>query len=511
MDKKHQVRALLIILTCIVYQVSAQELVFPYQYGWNILTEGDTLKFKLDTSESESPELFRMEGGESIGIHLDTLGNFFWCPDFSLVDRLEKQKDFNVIFEAFWKDERRSRVKITFTVIHKNRPPVIEELPVVYIKMSSGNSYQIPREYVSDPDGDPITFKAIPDQMPQGSILSSNGMFSWTPSRSQFYSLSKPLHVEFLVEDQPEKAITRGKLKLAQTQMDLPPELLLVPGDSIIKVKENELVSLKLYVSDPNGDENIAQVGFISSDPHLGSDYLKENTKVQHEFIWLPGYDFVEENNASKNVELIFFALDNANNRVERKLLVTVENAENIEEKDKLLFIRYKNSLTQAKGLIDLLDENYEVLTKAYKRAKKGKRNRALINASLGATTGLSPVVLETDQSKVVSAVGGTTVLTLGTLEATELLGKSKSDILEKMKVNVEIRNQLQIAGDNFARKYAFKASRRGKEFDIDRDKLLPIINNQKLVILELDAGKPSYEDYTDKELRKTFPDYSEE
>ena len=176
-----------------------------------------------------------------------------------------------------------------------------------------------------------------------------------------------------------------------------------------------------------------------------------------------------------------------------------------------MLIVKYRNSLAQAKGLIDLLDENHETLTKAYKKAKKGKKNRALVTASLGATTGLSPIILSTDQSKVVSAVGGTTVLTLGTLEATEILGKSKSDILEKIKVNVEIRNQLQVAGDNFARKYALKSSRRSKEFDVDRDKMLPIINNQKLVILEMDASKPSYKVYSDKELKKTFPDFSEQ
>jgi hypothetical protein len=219
----------------------------------------------------------------------------------------------------------------------------------------------------------------------------------------------------------------------------------------------------------------------------------------------------VEESEVTKEVDFTFYAIDNANNRTQRKVRVTVKDAENIDEKDKLSYIKYRNSLIQAKGLIDILDDNHETLSKAYKKAKKGKKNRALINASLGATTGLSPVILSTDPSKVVSAIGGTTVLTLGTLEATELLGKSKNDILEKMKVNVEIRNQLQVAGDNFARKYALKSSRRNQEFDIDRDKLLPIINNQKLVILEIDASKPSYKDYSDKDLKKTFPDFSSE
>ena len=98
----------------------------------------------------------------------------------------------------------------------------------------------------------------------------------------------------------------------------------------------------------------------------------------------------------------------------------------------------------------------------------------------------------------------------MGTLEATEVIGKSKADILEKMKVNVEIRNQLQVEGDNFARKYSLKSARRQKDFDNDREKLLPIINNQKLVILELEAAQRNKK--TDsKEIKKTFTDFAEQ
>lgn len=505
-------RVIVFAFVCFTNLALSQELVFPFQYGWNILSEGDKLEFTLAVKDSVPAKFFNLEGFESTGIQFDTLGNFQWQPSFDLVDRLEKQRDFNVIFEVSMEDGRKARTAITFTVLHKNRPPTIEELPVAYVKMASSNSYQIPAEYVRDLDGDPITFRPVQEKMPQGANLSSLGLFTWTPSKSQFYALKdKPLTVDFIVEDQPDKATILGKLKIAQTQMDLPPELLIVPGDSSVTVSENEVVNLKIYVSDPNGDENVAEVGFICSDPMVPKESFKANTKVQSEFIWKPGYDFVEEVDITKEVNFTFFAIDNANNRTQRKVTVIVKDAENIDEKDKLTYVKYRNSLIQAKGLIDILDDNHETLSKAYKKAKKGKKNRALINASLGATTGLSPVILSSDPSKVVSAIGGTTVLTLGTLEATELLGKSKTDILEKMKVNVEIRNQLQVAGDNFARKYALKSSRRSQEFDIDRDKLLPIVNNQKLVILEIDASKPSYKDYSDKDLKKTFPDFSSE
>jgi hypothetical protein len=36
-------------------------------------------------------------------------------------------------------------------------------------------------------------------------------------------------------------------------------------------------------------------------------------------------------------------------------------------------------------------------------------------------------------------------------------------------------------------------------------------MNNQKLVILELDASRPSYKSYDNKEIKKTFPDFSDQ
>lgn len=491
----------------------AQRLQVSDSSRWEMIYEGSELSFKIYALDSIVP-YFSLEGADGLGIQFDSLGNFNWKPSYDLVDRLEKQKEISVIAQAEWHDGRRERKTMNFIVHHQNRPPVVEDLPTFYVKQSSANSYQIPSEYVNDPDGDPLVFKSIQSQLPEGVILSSLGLLTWTPSRNQFNALkNNPLVLEFIVQDQPEKAETRGKIRIAQTQLDLPPEMLLVPGDSIFIIKEDERINLKLYVSDPNGDDNLNSVGFVPSDNRVLGSNLVQNSLSQSEFTWSPGYFFVEEVDKEKVVTITFFALDKSNNRVQKKVNIKVLDTENMEEKDKFLYLKYRSSLSQAKSLIDQLDDNHEKLNKAYKQAKRGKKNRSIVNASLGATTGLAPVALPNDPStyKAVSAIGGTTVMTMGTLEATEVIGKSKSDILEKMKINVEIRNQLQLEADNFARKYALKSLRRNKEFDVDRDKLLPIINNQKLVILELDASKPAYNNYDNKELKKTFPDFSEQ
>ena len=494
-----------------VSQLCAQQLIFPDSTEWNVLIEDEELSFFVLTTDSIRPR-YSLEGINGYKIQFDSLGHFQWKPAFDLVDRLEKLKEIILIFQAEWPNGRRVRRQIAFTVHHKNRPPSVEELPIFYVKQATSNRYQIPSEYVIDPDGDPLVFKIRPSQLPEGANLSSLGLLTWTPSRNQFNGLkNNSITLEFIAQDQPDKAESIGKLKISQTQLDLPPEMLLVPADTIVITKEDQLINFKLYTSDPNGDENIFSVGFISSDARVPNSSLKENSLVQHEFTWTPGYTFVEEVEKNKNIVLTFFALDKSSNRVQRKVNVKILDTENLDEKDKLLYMKYRNALIQAKVLIDQLDENHEKLNKAYRQAKKGKKQRSILNASLGAVTGLSPIILETEPSKKVSAIGGTTVLTIGTLEATEVIGKSKNDILDKMKINVEIRNQLQVEGDNIARKYALKSARRSKEFDGDRDKLLPIINNQKLVILELDATRPSNPKTDNKAIKKTFPDFSEE
>lgn len=495
---------------------NGHELILPDSAGWNNLYEGKTLAFKLRATSAEDIRYFSFESGDKLPVHFDSVGNFSWKISYDLVNRVEQKKDFTVIFQALWKDGKRARETVTFTVNHVNRAPVVEEIPMFYVKQSTRNSYQIPYEYVSDPDGDPFVFKIIQTQMPEGANLSSQGQFTWSPSRSQFNALkNNPLTVEFIVQDQPDKAETKGRIRIAQTQLDLPPELLIVPGDSVFTLKEDETLNLKIYISDPNGDENVRSAGFIPSDLRIVAGALKENTPLQYEFTWKPPYTFVEETQKQLPIEIVFFALDKSNNRAQRKISITVTDAENVVEKDAHQYQKYRANLVSAYMLIRDLDENQKKLNEEYKRAKKGKKKRSIVNASLGAVTGLSPVMIDAtenpDAAKIVPGVGGTAVLTLGTLEATEVIGRSKDDIMEKIKISIDIRNKVQTAGDEFARKYGLKSARRQPEFEKEIEKLRTAITDQRIVLLEMDAYRKNPPKIEDKDLKKTFPDFAQE
>lgn len=453
---------------------------------------------------------FSIEGVENSGIKFDSLGNFCWKPPFGFADRVARKKEITVIFEAYWPDNKKERQPITFTVNHVNQAPVVEELPVFYVKQATTNTYQVPAEYVYDNDGDPLVFKSVQSQMPEGSALSSLGQFTWNPSRSQFASLkTTPLFIEFVVQDQPDKAETRGKIKIAQTQQDLPSEVLIVPGDSIFSIREDETLNLKIYISDPNGDDNTRNAGFIPTDMRVPMNSLKENTSLQYEFTWTPGYEFTDDVKKTASLTLTFYAIDKSNNRTEKRVKVVVKDAENQIKKDEHLFQKYKGNLVEALLLVQQLDANQKKLNHEYKMARKGKKNRSILNASLGAVTGISPVVMDSpDQSKYVTGVGGTTVMTLSTLEATEVIGRSKERIMDQIKNNIDIRNKVQAAGDDFARKYALKSSRRNTEFDKDIEKLRAVLSDQRIVLLELDSYARNPNKIEDKEVKKVFVDY---
>lgn len=487
-------------------------LIFPDSTGWNTLNENELLSFTVKSTH-ENVKKFSVEGTEGLDIHFDTLGYFSWKPSFDVVDRVTKFKDFTVIFQALLADGKRERKAITFTVNHVNRPPVVDELPTAYVKQSNLNTYQIASDYVYDPDGDPLVFKSIQSQMPEGSSLSSAGQFTWTPSRTQFATLkNNPLNLEFIVQDQPDKAETKGKLKVSQTQQDLPSEINIVPGDTLFSIKEDETLNLKIYISDPNGDDNVRSAGFISTDKRIPTTSLKENTQLQYEYTWTPGYEFVDDTQTSLTTEIIFFVLDKSSNRVQKKVRIKVFDTENMVKKDAHLFQKYRTNLVDAMVLIQQLDAHQKKLNGDYKKAKKGKKHRSIVNASLGAVTGFTPIAVDNpDNAKIVSGIGGTTVLTLGTLEATEVIGRSKESIMDKIKIGIDIRNKTQTVGDEFARKYALKSTRRSAEFDKDIEKLRAALNDQRIVLLELDAYNKNAGKIDDKDIKKVFLDYADE
>ncbi|RIV27393.1 hypothetical protein DYU11_03545 [Fibrisoma montanum] len=494
------------------------QIVLPTQTDWNVIPEGNSVRFTIKAvGAPDDTVTFSIAQGRQHGMNFDSVGSFSWTPSFDIADRIQTTKVISVIFEA--RNQRGQSVtqSVDFKVLHVNRPPTIGDLRPFYVRYRAQNTYKMDSAMIRDEDGDPIVFIPVLDQMPEGSKLTSQGELTWTLSLSQFNKLKKsPQYIEFWVEDQPAKSRTKGRLKLEVTEMDLPPDIAIIPKETHYRLRENQTVNLKFYLSDPNGDDDITTFDFLADNQQIPKQALIKNTENQYEFIWQPGYNFVKDPYDSLRTVLTFYVLDKAQNREERKVSFTVYNTINEGEKDRYYYTQYRQALVSAWNLVEQLADKEEELKKDYKRAKKGKRNRSVANASLGAVTGVTPAVTGASTSpeaqkngRLISAIGGTAVMTMGTLEATEVVGKSMKDLLDRYNYVLNKKSEIQNRGNVFAREFALKSSRRNGEFIKKLDEFRGSMSLSGLVALELDANWQNKKEASDKAIKQTFKDFT--
>jgi hypothetical protein len=221
-------------------------------------------------------------------------------------------------------------------VLHTNRPPVLNELSTFYVQFNNPNTYKIDPEKAFDEDNDPIVFVPILETLPEGMNISAQGEITWRPSNNQFNSLKgKPIYIEFLIQDQPAKTQTKGKVKIEATQMDLPPQITVIPKNENLLIKENENVNLRFYLSDPNGDDDIQVFDFLTNQTGIPKTSLIKNTNNQYEFVWIPGYEFVQDPKDTLGFYIDFFVLDKTRKREVKRINFTIKNTVNEAELDK--------------------------------------------------------------------------------------------------------------------------------------------------------------------------------
>ena len=488
------------------------QIIFPNASEWNSLDEGKELNFHLQVKGGKSDSVrYYVSSGLRRDMKFDSTGHFVWTPGYDIADRINTVKSFPIVFEAINGAGETASKEVILKVNHVNRPPVIDELKPFYVQYKTQNTYQIDMNSVRDPDGDPIVFIPVLSDLPQGMKLSAAGEITWDASTRQFNDLkAAPRYLDFFVEDQPAKTRTAGKLKLDVTQMDLVPDFTIAPQSLVVNSLENNRINLRFSLSDPNGDDDLAGFNFISENKNVPASALVKNTPTNYEFIWEPGYEFVNDPFDTLAFNITFYAVDKSQNKKEKTVRFVIKNTIDQRQRDAYVYGLYKGALVNAWGLLEQMQEKETYLKRAYARAKKGKRSRSLLNASLGATTGVAPQFTKKDPDVrgYITTIGGTTVATIGTLEATEVIGKSTNGLLERFNYVLQKKNELQNKGDVFSREYAQKSSRRQPDFIRKLDEFKALMNLSGLVALELDANWENKKQATDTALKKAFKDF---
>lgn len=487
-------------------------IILPTKMDWNTVDEGKEIAFQLRIKggRDSSAVVYSVESGLVPGMQFDSTGKFSWTPSYDVADRINRMTTISIVFEAHNEIGERTTQMVSIRVNHVNRPPIIDDLKPFYVQYKTQNKYQIDPNAVRDPDGDPVEFVQLVTQMPEGMSISKGGEISWDPSLTYFKQIKeKPIEVQFAIEDQPFKGRTIGKVRLEATRMDMPPSIDMVSTTALLVAKsEKEQISLKFILSDPNGDDDVDFMGFISDDPRVPKDALSMNTQNSWEFNWMPDYDFVKDPKDSLGFNVTFFVLDKSKNRAEKKLRFVIKNAVNSGELDKTNYNHYRKLLVETWEWLEQLEERETKLKRDYKRAKSGKRGRSMTTASLGATTGLAPVIAKTDLDtrSLITTIGGTGIATMGTLEATEIIGKSINDVFTRLQKIMATKNTLQVNTDKFTRDFGSKRARLEPTYTNTLDEFRkanlifdPIVN------IELSATWEPKTKSDDNALRKKF------
>ncbi len=485
-------------------------ILIPLSKNWDAKKEGESFLFKLEATGGTGDYKFEILEPDFLMENLDQYGNFNWDVNFDVATAGEYIKSIPIKIKAFDTEGKDDVKMITLYVQHINRPPEVNELPTFYIQFNIENSYQLKKTgLVYDPDGDSIIFRPVLKELPQGMKMDNQGKIVWKPSRRQFNFLRKdPIYLSFTLEDYPNGAKTIGQVKIEVSQADLPPQITMIPNNEKYELGENEELHLNFFVSDPNGDDDMLSFGFVSENREIDDEALSQKKNGQYEFSWIPGYDFVKEEKGKIEFNINFFAIDKESNKTSKTIQVMVVDTENLHEKDRILYDQYRTVLERSWDMIVQLKEKEDQFNKEYKEAKKGKKNRSIITAGLGGLTGLATII-EGDAQKWITGLGGTATATLGTLEASNVIGEPPSEYMLKLSYVSQKRNDLVVYGNVFASKYALPLSRRSGSFQSDLRSLSINLNLKDISKLELDSTWENSKKSSDRNIKKEFKDFN--
>ncbi len=485
-------------------------ILLPSSKKWDTRNEGEAFSFKFGIIGGSGNHKFEVLEPGFLMEKLDEYGNFKWETNFDVAIAEEHIKSIPVKIRVFDTSEKDDIKTISLYVRHVNRPPVVNELPTFYIQYNAKNIYHLKKNgLVYDPDGDSIIFNPVLKELPQGMSMDKQGDIVWKPSRRQFNFLRNgPIFLSFILEDYPKGEKTIGQVKIEVSQADLPPQITMIPNKEKYELNENEELRLNLFISDPNGEDDMLSFGFVSENGEINDGALTQNKNGQYEFSWIPGYDFVEEEGGEIEFNINFFAIDKESNRTEKNIQVVVVDTENILEKDRILYDQYRTVLERSWDMIVQLKEKEDQFNKEYKEAKNGKKNRSIITAGLGGLTGLATII-EGNAQKWITGLGGTATATLGTLEASNVIGEPPSEVMLKLSYVSQKRNDLVVYGNVFASKYALPLSRRAGSFQSDLRSLSIHLNLKDISKLELDSTWENSKKSTDRNIKKEFKDFN--
>jgi Putative Ig domain. len=229
-----------------------------------IVSEGSTLEFRVEASDSDGDELdFQMSGLPTEATLNANTGEFSWSPGYG--DDGEHYVEF-IVSDGSLSDSE----TVSITVTNVNRAPVLDSIGNQTLDEGSEISFIISG---SDSDLDYLIYSV--KDLPSGAVF-DNGTceFSWIPSYSQAGLYS----VIFEVSD--GMYTDTENVAIVVNDINLPPALSAIGDKTIV---EGSPLSFTIFGSDPDSDSLIYSASGVPS-----GAIFSESTR---EFIWTPTFD----------------------------------------------------------------------------------------------------------------------------------------------------------------------------------------------------------------------------
>ncbi|MBN2415294.1 hypothetical protein JXO52_05605 [bacterium] len=204
---------------------------------------------------------------------------FFWVPQ----DRHAKKRIFNITFYAEDQTGLRTEETVRTMVRDISHAPVFLNTTHEYF-IDEGEKLTFSMR-ILDQDGDDIDYQVYSPDIKQNDFLfdQETGKFQWTPVFA-YASTKTEYRLIFSASDRETTVYDTVMIKV--DPKNYPPHIEDIPPREI---KEGETLSLRLHVTDKNGDEQV-DVSVVYAD---ADDYVFD--KATRSFRWTPGFGFVDE------------------------------------------------------------------------------------------------------------------------------------------------------------------------------------------------------------------------
>ncbi len=234
--------------------------------GSQNVSEGSTLSFNLNASDSDNDNLTYSANNLPAGAALSSAGNFSWNPDYT------SSGTYSVTFSVSDGSATDSEV-VTIVVANVNRIPVLSSIGTQSVAEGSSLSFTIS---ASDADGDNLIYSA--SGLPDGAVFNSTShTFSWTPEYADTKN-TRIYPVAFTVSD--GSATDSETVTINVTNVNRAPVMDTISAQSILA---NNAFSLSISASDPDSNALTYSVSALPS----GATFNAESAV----FSWTPSAD----------------------------------------------------------------------------------------------------------------------------------------------------------------------------------------------------------------------------